>query len=86
MFRLFVFHSISVVTAVVKWAEAGAVGNAQRCPRQAGRFERSSNCPLVHSLSAATVRGRCAKPAEPLSFEFAAQHLVNALARFIQLA
>jgi len=33
---------------VGKWAETCAVGNAKRCPRQAGRFERSSNCPLVH--------------------------------------
>jgi hypothetical protein len=39
-----------VVVAVGKWAEVGAVGNAKRCPRQAGRFERSENCPLVQSL------------------------------------
>ena len=80
-------HSLlAVVVAVGKWAEASAVGNAERCPRQAGRFERSSNCPLVHSLVAPSVRGRCAKPVLPSSLELAAELLVNALARFIQPA
>ena len=48
-------HSLlAVVVAVGKWAEAGAVGNAERCPRQAGRSGRgtSPDCPLIHSLAA----------------------------------
>ena len=70
---------------MVKWAEAGAVGNAQRCPRQAGRFERSSSCPLVHSLAlrsfSRSVRQTC-YPSEAL--ELVMEHSVNALARLVQ--
>src|SRR5438034_1216205 len=47
MFRLVVSFT-GWSRAVGKWAEARAVGNAQRCPRQAGRFERQlelSTCP-----------------------------------------
>ena len=74
-----------VVVAVGKWAEVGAVGNAKRCPRQAGRFERSENCPLVHSRLPPTVRGRCAKPVLPWGLKLVAQLPVNALARFFLL-
>ena len=80
-----VHSSTVVVEAVGKWAEAGAVGNAQRCPRPAGRFELSSNCPLVHSLAPWRLfGGRCAKPVDPRSFELVGEHLVNAPARLVQ--
>ena len=49
-----------------KWAEARAVGNAQRCPRPAGRFERQlelSNCPQPNS--------NCERPLFPAHSAFA---------------
>jgi len=58
--------------AVGKWAEARAVGNAQRCPRQVGRCARraQSDCALSaypQPGAAKHFRGRCAKPGRPLS-------------------
>jgi hypothetical protein len=80
IFRIGLFEGW-LVEAVGKWAESSAVGNAQRCPRQARRFERSSNCPLIHSPAPHSFGVRCAKPVGPQSFELVGERWVNAAAR-----